>query len=219
MFEKYENLFIVEDGDRGPVIERTFAKTEDELVGMNQDPYPVKVWNASGQIAHLPTRDGGSLDVIPNSTILDFTNLTPAQLDELMWGVIIVDSNSKWNEIKDNLLSNDLEVMFLKPDGSEISSGIKESTNLELYNDKYGSDIDEILNTLKINHDLTKENLVNVIKSHTIQTITKDNKTYLIAGVGDTYAIAEIKMEGSAKEVAQYALDNDLGSELIDEII
>lgn len=231
MFEKYENLFIVEDGDRGPTIERTFAKTEDELVGMNQDPYPVKIWNASGQIAHLPTRDGGSLDVIPNSTIADFIHLTPDQVKELEWGIVIIDNNSQWDEVKNQVqdLINDMMIVFLRPDGTEANLAkvdTKESfaSGLELYNDKYGLDIAEIIDNLNVKHDLNNpdlsvKNLANVIRTHTIQTIVKDGKSYVFVGLGDTYMIAEVKEEGSAEKIAKSALNMDLGLELIKEVI
>lgn len=121
MFENYANLYFVEDDNRGPEVERTFAKTEEELIGMNQDPYPVKVWNASGWVAHLRDRDSGTLDLEPNCTIEDFAHLTPEQIEELEWGIVIIDNNAKWDDVKAQVkdLIRDLSIVFLYPDGTE----------------------------------------------------------------------------------------------------
>lgn len=95
---------------------------------------------------------------------------------------------------------------------------------MEQYNGKYGDSIPEIIENLEVDTDLTApnlslENLTRAVKTHSIQTIEKDGKQYVIVECYGEYAIAEVKAIGSAEDVAKFVKENDLGEELISEVI
>lgn len=95
---------------------------------------------------------------------------------------------------------------------------------MEQYNGKYGDSIPEIIENLEVDTDLTApnlslENLTRAVKTHSIQTIEKDGKQYVIVECYGEYAIAEVKAIGSAEDVAKFVKENDLGEELISDVI
>ena len=96
--------------------------------------------------------------------------------------------------------------------------------NMEKYNYRFGATMTEIIKNLGVetalpNPDLSLANLTRAVKTHTLQTIEKDGKQYVIVSDCGEYAIAEVKAIGSAEDVAKFVKENDLGEELISEVI
>lgn len=95
---------------------------------------------------------------------------------------------------------------------------------MEKYNYRFGASIPEIVKNLRVettlqNPDLSLANLTRAVKTHVIQTIEKDGKQFVIVTQCGEYAIAEIKTIGSAEDIAGFIKENDLGEELIAEVI
>lgn len=95
---------------------------------------------------------------------------------------------------------------------------------MEQYNGRYGASIPEIVKNLGVettlvNPDLSLQNLTRAVKTHSIQTISDGDKQYVIVEDCGEYAIAEIKVMGSAEDIAKFIKENDLGEELISEVI
>lgn len=96
--------------------------------------------------------------------------------------------------------------------------------NMEKYNYRFGATMTEIIKNLGVetalpNPDLSLANLTRAVKTHSIQTISDGDKQYVIVEDCGEYAIAEIKVMGSAEDVAKFVKENDLGEELISEVI
>ena len=96
--------------------------------------------------------------------------------------------------------------------------------NMEKYNYRFGATMTEIIKNLGVetalpNPDLSLANLTRAVKTHVLQTLEKDGKQYVIVECYGEYAIAEVKAIGSAEDVAKFVKENDLGEELISEVI
>ena len=96
--------------------------------------------------------------------------------------------------------------------------------NMEKYNYRFGATMTEIIKNLGVetalpNPDLSLANLTSAVKTHVLQTLEKDGKQYVIVSDCGEYAIAEVKAIGSAEDVAKFVKENDLGEELISEVI
>lgn len=95
---------------------------------------------------------------------------------------------------------------------------------MKRYNYRFGATRTEIVKNLGVettlpNPNLSLENLTRAVKTHTINTIGKDGKQFVIVSQCGEYAIAEIKATGSAEDIAKFVKENNLGEELIAEVI
>lgn len=95
---------------------------------------------------------------------------------------------------------------------------------MEKYNFKYGDSIPEIIKNLGVetalaNPDLSLENLTRAVKTHTLQTLEKGGKQYIIVEDCGEYVVAKIEVIGSAEDVADYIEKNDLGDQLLSQVI